>query len=157
MRTNLAEADIMAFIIPAIVGLYFMVLLYGLRKFRLSSKFKTSKPNHYPHYSPQEKRHFLKGTLAGFPLGVLVFLPHFVDIFGGDISWFIPFIQLYPVIIYATFTVVYALFKFIAAFSNLNFFGNSQGIIDGILASFVLVQIIVFVKYPLIFFPILED
>lgn len=142
---------------PAIVGLYFMVLLYGLRKLRLSSKFKIPKPNNYPHYSPQEKRHFVKGIFIGIPLGILVFAPHINAMFGGDNAWFLPFIQLYPVIIYVTFTAVYAVFKFIAAFSNLNFFGNSQGIVDGILASFVIVQMIVFIRYPLIFFPILEN
>ncbi|MCJ8306425.1 MAG: hypothetical protein HRU07_05180 [Nitrosopumilus sp.] len=152
----MAEADINAYIIPAIVGLYFMVLLYGLRKFRLSPRTKNPKPKFTPHYSPLEKRHFLKGIPIGLALGILVFAPHFNAILGGDNSWFLPFLQIYPVIIYASFTVVFALFKFIAVFSNLNFFGNSHGILDGILASFVLVQIIIFIKYPLIFFPILE-
>lgn len=153
----MAEADIIYYIIPAVVGLYLVVLLYGLRQFRIKALIPRAPRIFVPHYTPQEKKHFLKGIPIGIILGVLVFAPHLNAIFGGDNAWFFPFIQLYPVILYSTLSVVFTLFKFLAAFTNINFFGTNQGYMDGLFSSFGAVQIIVFIKYPLIFFPILNQ
>lgn len=152
----MAESDIFVFIIAGIVGLYFTVLLSILRTRRIRTTRKRTIPEFISRYPPREKRQFLISISVGVILGVLVYLPHFITITGGETDWVVPFIQLYPVIIYATLIVTFAVFKFIAVFLHVNFFTNHQGYVDGALSSFVIIQIIVFVNYPLIFFPTLN-
>ena len=152
----MAEADILAFLIAGVVGLYFTVILSILRKIRTRSKIKKSTNFCITHYSPKEKKQFLKIMPLGAVLGILVYFQHFNAIIGGESSWVLPFVQIYPVIIYATLVILFAVFKFIAAFTNVNFFADRQGYADGLMSSFVIVQVIVFVRYPLIFFPTLN-
>lgn len=149
----MAEADVLAFIITGVVGLYFVVVLSILRTKRIRPKIKKSPNFHIPHYSPKEKKQFLKSIPFGVGLGIFVYLQHLNAIAGGEPLWFIPFLQIHPVIIYTTIIVVFAVFKFVAAFTNVNFFIDRQGYADGTLSSFIIVQVIVLVNYPLITFP----
>lgn len=152
----MAEADLFAFIIAGIVGLYFAVLLSILRTRRI----RTTRPRRIiefiSRYPAREKRQFMISIPIGLFLGVLVYLPHLITIFDGSVDWFVTSIQLYPVILFTSFLVIFTAFKFIFVFLHVNFVAGRQGYVDGLLYSFVIVQIIVFVNYPLIFFPRLD-
>lgn len=152
----MAEADYFVYAIVLVVGVYFGVLLFSLRIKRNRPKDKKFPNFRTPHYTLNEKKQFLKSIPVGVGLGILVYLQHVNAMVGGEPLWILPFFQIHPVIIYATLVVAFAVFKFIAAFLNINFFVDRQGYADGIMSSFVIIQIIVFIRYPLIFFPTLQ-
>lgn len=156
----MAEADLYAYIYAGLVGLYFSVLLYILHRRKIirlrGGRTTTPLSQIRPHYTEEEKRNFKIGIPIGLVLGGLVYLPHLVFIFGGEQQWWFGFVQIDPVIIFVTILFVYSGSKFIVAFTDFPLLARNNGMFDGIFASVVVIQIFVFIKFPLIFFPILD-
>ena len=154
----MAEADLIAFLIPLVVSVYLAVLLYVLHKQKKQKEHADSKVptfNNIPYYTPEEKKNFVKGIPIGLSLGIIIYIQHLNAMFGGEYQWWFPFIQADPVVLFVTLLFLYSGFKFLAALTNLPIFKKKHGLPDGIFSSFVVIQIIVFLKFPLIFFPIL--
>lgn len=151
----MAEADLIPYAWVVFTGIILAGILDHLRKNRIKREIgKVEETLKIPHYSTIEKKNFKKAIPIGTGLGILVYLQHFVVMFGGQSPWFLPFIQIHPIVLYLTLLFTFAIFKFFVAFTNISFFEKNRGRADGIFASFTAVQIIVFVRFPLEFFPI---
>ena len=153
----MAEADLVSYLWVVAAGIILASTLDQLRKNRIKKEMNRNEETvKAPHFSDREKKNFRKAIPLGAGLGILVYLQHFVVMFGVQPPWFILFIQIDPVIIYLTLLFCYSGFKFFAAFTNISFFEKNRGFADGIFATFTIIQIIVFVRFPSEFFPIIK-
>jgi len=150
----MAEASLVSYIWVGAAVIILIAILDLLRRNRIKKKINQNEETlKTPHFSDVEKKNFKKTIPIGVGLGILVYLQHLVVMFGGQPPWFLPFIQIDPVVLYLTLLFTYAVFKFFAAFTNIPFFEKNRGRADGLFASFTIIQIIVFARFPLEFFP----
>lgn len=149
----MAEAGLESYAWVIFTGIIFAGILNKLRKNRITKKVNENNSIEKTIYSALEKKNFKIGALIGAALGFLVYLQHFSIIFGIQPPWFTPFIQLYPVVLYLTLLFTYTIFQFLGRFTKIPFFEKNKGRVDGIFASFTIIQIIVFIRFPLEFFP----
>lgn len=153
----MAEADITSYLWVVVAGLFLALTLDRLRKNRLKKEIKKNEEIiKMPYYSDKEKKNFRKAIPLGAGLGILVYLQHFFVMFNVQPSWYVPIIQIDPIVIYLTLLFYWSGFQFFAAFTNFQFVKRNKGFADGLFAAFTVIQIIVFVKFPLEFFPTIK-
>ena len=147
------EINISEFIYSAITGflIFFglFILFYGYQIIIQELK------KIHRRKSDKEQRNFKIGIPLGLVLGILSHLPHFVSMVGGEQQWWFIFVQLDPIILFVTILFIYACSKFLVMFFIIPKLSSKIAFMDGVLASFVLIQIIVFLKFPLIFVPLI--
>jgi hypothetical protein len=153
----MAEASITSYLWAVVVGLFLTTILVRLRKTRVKKETKRNEEiAKAPYYSDKEKRNFRKAIPLGMSLGILVYLQHFFAMFNVQPQWYVPIIQIDPIVIYLTLLFYWSGFQFFVAFTNFQFVKRNKGFADGMFAAFTVIQIIVFVKFPLEFFPTIK-
>lgn len=153
----MAEADLTSYLWVVVVGLFLAVTLDRLRKARVKKETRENEEiTKVPYYSDKEKKNFRKAIPLGACLGILVYLQHFFVMFNVQPPWYVQIIQIDPIIIYLTLLFYWSGFQFFVAFTNFQFVKRSKGFADGMFATFTVIQIIIFVKFPLEFFPTIK-
>jgi hypothetical protein len=151
----MAEADFAPYIAVVITGSMLAIVLSELRRRRIH-KAELESYETVRTYSKKEKRNFRQGFVVGIIVGFLVYIQHIFDMFGLELPWFLPLIQLYPIIFFLTISFVYAGVRILIGFTKIVLSEKKFGYADGIFMAFILIQAIVFIQYPLEFVPMLE-